>query len=558
MMLESMKKKILFMLLLLAGFTASAQQQPVENYWRPNPHLFPDNMTIIAVIQINGVEQLTDALELGAFCGDVCRGSQMLNYYNGVDRYLAFLTVYGENNDAITFKLYDHNQEIEIGTSSQSTTFSTNAIVGDPRNPYEIKFQTGLICSFLGQTNSNWSLQDNWQDGIMPGETDEVAIEANCILDTDAQVEKISIAEGKSLTIVNGKALCVEDLVTTSVTQLVIENGGQLINTSENVLATVKKDIKAYGEEEINGWYTLSIPTQTISINESAGDFLAQSYDLYLYDETNLDQEEWRNYKNDEFATFIPGKGYLYANSNTLSLAAQGVLNFAPVQVSLTYTDRPNDELEGFNLIGNPFPHYIAKGADGAIDEARLSSGYYVMDHNGEWQLKTDADPIAPFQGILVKTSEACTLTVNKIVAKPSNQNREERAGSLAVSVEAGSFQDMAYIIFGGGTGLDKVSYHNALAPMVFVRQNGKDYAIAHECAKQGEIILCLKVAASDSCRLSLEGDKDFFRELVLVDKQDGKEFDLLNDTGEDIMSYHLTSSSDDNQERFVIRYKMK
>ena len=62
-----MRKVILVFLLLAFATVAKA------NHWTPDPYQFADNMNVIGVIEINGVEQTSDQLEIGAFCNGECR-----------------------------------------------------------------------------------------------------------------------------------------------------------------------------------------------------------------------------------------------------------------------------------------------------------------------------------------------------------------------------------------------------------------------------------------------------------------------------------------------------
>jgi hypothetical protein len=137
-----MKKYLLFIMILLSLKCVS------QNHWVPNYHQFPMNMCVIAVLDINGIEQQTEYLELGVFTGDECRGSCILHYYDApVNRYLLFLTTYGNNGDPYTFKLYDHltQQELDL-SSSNEMSFYANDIIGAVSNPYVFSF-TGGQCS---------------------------------------------------------------------------------------------------------------------------------------------------------------------------------------------------------------------------------------------------------------------------------------------------------------------------------------------------------------------------------------------------------------------------
>lgn len=133
-----MKRIFILLLSLMLGVSSFA------NHWNPNPHQFPTNMNVIAVIEINGIEQTTTSLELGAFYGDECRGSQMLNYYESLDRHMLFLTLYGSYGHTFTFKLYDHETQQELDLDcDQTISFSSDAIIGALRDPYIFSFTGG-------------------------------------------------------------------------------------------------------------------------------------------------------------------------------------------------------------------------------------------------------------------------------------------------------------------------------------------------------------------------------------------------------------------------------
>ena len=134
-----MRRIILFLLLsVMLGGSLYA------NHWEPDPHQFSTNMNMIGIIEINEIEQMSESLELGAFCGEECRGSQMLDYYAALDRYMVFLTIYGEYGHVITFRLYDHasQQELDL-TCSQTISYVSDAIIGGLYDPYVFEFTGG-------------------------------------------------------------------------------------------------------------------------------------------------------------------------------------------------------------------------------------------------------------------------------------------------------------------------------------------------------------------------------------------------------------------------------
>lgn len=126
-------------------FAFGSSDEGIQKHWTYDSHQFPYNMTMIGSIQIDGEEQQSAYLEIGAFCGEECRGSELLTYYPDVEKHLVFLTVYGSDNDEITFKLYDHQTEMELALENQQTvTFSANAFFGNPNEPYLFDFNSDV------------------------------------------------------------------------------------------------------------------------------------------------------------------------------------------------------------------------------------------------------------------------------------------------------------------------------------------------------------------------------------------------------------------------------
>ena len=134
-----MKRYFFIFLLWLYAVTVRA------NHWEPDAHQFPDNMNVIGVIEINGIEQATNVFELGAFCGDECRGSEMLTFYEGLNRYMLFMTIYGQSGHVLSFSLYDLSSQQELVlTSPETMQFFSICIVGAISDPYVFSFSGGM------------------------------------------------------------------------------------------------------------------------------------------------------------------------------------------------------------------------------------------------------------------------------------------------------------------------------------------------------------------------------------------------------------------------------
>lgn len=120
------------------------------NHWTPNPGQYVNSMQMTCVIEINGEEQYSDLLEIGAFCGDEVRGSQRAQYISQIDRYIAFLTVYGTSGDNITFRMFNHATGDESNyVSEENVTLVPDGMIGSINEPYVINFMPAITITTL-------------------------------------------------------------------------------------------------------------------------------------------------------------------------------------------------------------------------------------------------------------------------------------------------------------------------------------------------------------------------------------------------------------------------
>lgn len=112
-----------------------------DNHWKPNPGISSHNMTVIADLQIDCVSANNINIEIGAFCGDELRGNARIQYFEVVDKFLYQIVIYGEKEDQIKFRLYDHNAQQEMEYISHDyLTFTEDATYGSIDVPSVINF----------------------------------------------------------------------------------------------------------------------------------------------------------------------------------------------------------------------------------------------------------------------------------------------------------------------------------------------------------------------------------------------------------------------------------
>jgi uncharacterized repeat protein (TIGR02543 family) len=115
--------------------TSVHNSQPIANkYWNPVVGQFPNNMNVIAVVELDGNELRSENVELAAFADNgECRGSALLRYVEPIDRYVAFLTVYGDDEDALNLRVRYQDASYAV---NEQLTMMTDEVVGTGRNPF--------------------------------------------------------------------------------------------------------------------------------------------------------------------------------------------------------------------------------------------------------------------------------------------------------------------------------------------------------------------------------------------------------------------------------------
>ena len=120
--------------------------EPVSTHWAANYTAYPDNMTVMALVEMDGEELQGERYELAAFANGECRGSVPLLYIAPLNRYVAILTVSGDEAAELYFGLYDTETGEEYHNAEEALAYESNAVVGSLDEPYVIRFRsnTGL------------------------------------------------------------------------------------------------------------------------------------------------------------------------------------------------------------------------------------------------------------------------------------------------------------------------------------------------------------------------------------------------------------------------------
>ncbi|MBR5146935.1 MAG: leucine-rich repeat domain-containing protein [Bacteroidales bacterium] len=325
---------------------------------------------------------------------------------------------------------------------------------------------------------------------------------------------------------------------------LTIKDGGQLVCNRASGSIIVEKEIEGYANQDGNSWHTIASPLKgEIDLSASSvNNIFNNQYDLYRYDEPTFTWQNYKNSANNGFTNLEAGRGYLYANSEDVTLSFAGNINTNDVSYNLT---KEGEMLNGFHLIGNPFTHNIK-----LENNNQIAQGYYTLSNEGAWGVMLGFDePVKPCQGVLVKALEEGTLVIKNEMpqAVRSQQSTDNGQQSLGITVANGKYSDKAFVVFGKGAGLDKINHQNENIPMLYIPVDGVDYAIAAMDKNFNEIPVSFEAMTMGEYTISLSQENCEFTELYLLDKQTGMTVNILED------DYTFMATSNDSPERFVL-----
>ena len=271
------------------------------------------------------------------------------------------------------------------------------------------------------------------------------------------------------------------------------------------------KDITAYSGD--GGYYLIASPIGEVS-PENVINMCENNYDLYAFDQAQ--DLEWRNYEAGSF-NLEAGKGYLYANSENVTLTFTGTPYSGDGTINLTYTE--SAPLAGWNLIGNPF---------GSV--AILDKPYYRLNSDGSsLNTSTENTAVAALEGVFVQAT-AAGQSANFVTITTGNDDAIEPQAVPQVNIKVqhnrGNVIDNAIVRFDGGSMLGKFTL-NESSTRLYVPQNGQNFAIVSAKAA-GEMPVDFKAENNGTYTLSFDVKNVEMKHLHLIDNMNGTDIDLL------------------------------
>ena len=333
------------------------------------------------------------------------------------------------------------------------------------------------------------------------------------------------------------------------------------LSRSRNQLRILKvvdfsTEITGYGSGNGN-WHLVASPLAgTISPVESTN-MISNTYDLYRFNHSAA--AEWENWKQvgDHYHFNLEsGRGYLYANSEDVTLVFSGVPYSGNGQVTLS---KDNTRLGQWNLIGNPLSTNATLG----------TKPFYIMNDGGTEIIAADSEHsvIAPMQGVFVEANsdgEIVTFTAQARGGESANESIVLNLSQGSPSTSSGTAAiDRVIVRFGEGEALHKLQIREG-NPKVYIPQDGKEYAIVSIGGRDGvhtvstnEIPVNFKAAQNGTYTLTINPEGVEMAYLHLIDNMTGADVDLLPLCKGGRGDYTFTAKTTDYASRFRLVFSI-
>lgn len=327
---------------------------------------------------------------------------------------------------------------------------------------------------------------------------------------------------------------------------LVIADGGQLKTTSDNVKATVYKNIAAWTTDPVGNWCFIASPlvgnTDPTDVENMVTPKNGDNYtfDLYRYNDAAANNLAWENYNNtthtDGF-NLVNGQGYLYANVATQTLGFVGV-----IKPYITTEDANKVAIgPGFNLIGNPFTF-----------STFINKPYYTLNDGGTTILASEVKNVAinPCAGVIVNGGELGDdiyfTDASQNVASTNNGNLQMvLSQTVAARGESNTVTlDNAIVSFNEGSELPKF-YFGTQNANIYIPMDNEEFAIVSSNG-QGEMPVNFRAYVAGEYTITVNPEEVEMGYLHLIDNIAGKDIDLLATP-----SYTFNAKADDYESRF-------
>ncbi len=294
---------------------------------------------------------------------------------------------------------------------------------------------------------------------------------------------------------------------------------------------TTTKDIDAYSGD--GGYVLITSPLNAEVSPEEVLNMTSNEYDLYAFDQNAEDGLEWRNYKAGSFENLQPGTGYLYANSQDVTLTFVGPRYNGDGKVTLYKKTGDNVEFSGWNLVGNPFN-----------EEAYIDRPFYRINEDGsDIMSESSTGAIERMEGVFViANSDEEEMTFS------TTPNQGKKQIVLNVAQERGTI-DRAIVRFGQNETLPKFMLNESHTKM-YIPKDNKDFAVVPG-SNNGRLPVNFEPAEDGTYFFNVDVENVRVQYLHLIDREMGMDVDLLQNP-----TYKFEAKANEKPNRFELVFK--
>lgn len=456
------------------------------------------------------------------------------------------------------FKGTSVDNSFRIGPSaacpSSTASTSCSAEVSGCMDPFSDSYNPDANADNGSCTYSAVTWSGSWSNSSGPGDAQDATINADYYFGNDGKFScnNLTISANATLYLDSEDALVVYgDVINNG--NIYIQSGGSLITYSGkswtgNPLTITRNTRYSDGKYSFVG-----------SPMQQTGDITGADLGsaVYYYDETETYADQGLNrWKSAANVVLEPGKGYTQAFKQTLTFS--GTPNTGTINVTGTFTDRTNDNVEGWLFLSNPYPAAISVKRFLA-ENTNISGSIYLWDDNNSAEARgSNADyiianalattqssqagnddryneHIGAMQGFFVKLNSASdivvTFTESMRVSDSNEDNHFFRSAADAnpiarinLSNAEGLFKQT---VIGRVAGIDAHKINRLYdAPaisadaenVIFTTKNGAPLAIQGISYQQNQVPLVLSVATAGWYTIQTDDHSDL--PLLLYDRQ--------------------------------------
>ena len=301
-------------------------------------------------------------------------------------------------------------------------------------------------------------------------------------------------------------------------------------------------EIEAYNNDG-DGWYLIASPLAEAVNATAVTNLTNETFDLYRFNQSavNKEWENWKQQGSDHYQFQIePGKGYLYANSNDVTLSFVGrPTTETEVSFDLAYDENALAGVRGYNLVGNPF-----------AQTATIDRDFFRMNETHTDFVATQAGEVGIMEGVIVVANgntndDKVTFTT---ATREAKSNVPAQSITLTLTADNGMTVDRAIVRFNKDSQLPKYML-NSDNPNIYIPKDNRAYAIA-KAEMQGETPVNFRADKNGTYTLYVNTQNVEMAYLHLIDNLTGADVDLLKTT-----SYSFEASTTDYASRFRLVY---